>query len=544
LDGFKIYQLVVLMLFIILYNYIGLDHFKLKVRRGCMSLINNNIIIERDSETPIYLQIRNQIRAMIFDGSLTAGFVLPPERKLADSLGVNRSTVLTAYRELKADGLVDSHVGKGTVVLAHLSEISDTYQAVQPPLWRQYFNQSAERCNDPLLRNILEIANRQDIISFAAGISGYETDPVHALTGIEEELLRQPNHFALKHTPTEGFYSLRENIAKLMEKRGTKCNPEEIMVFSGSQQGIDIAARVFLDPGDIVIVEEPSFFSALQIFQYAGARIIGIPADENGMRIDLLEQALQRYRPKFIYTIPTYQNPSGISMSLERRKNLIELAYKKKVVILEDDPYGELRFEGSKLPTFKELDKYGYVIYLSTFSKIIFPGIRIGWMCAQKPVIHQFTMAKQLADLHANSISQWIVDRFLSSGKLEEHLKYICSEYRKKRDIMIEALLDNPVDGLEWNKPLGGFYIWCGLPDGLPYSALLAKASEKGVAYVPGNTFFLGGRGENYIRLNYTYPPKENIVTGVKRLKEAIEETILSSHKVKMPGYREIRPIV
>lgn len=509
-----------------------------------MSLINNNIIIDRNDDMAIYLQIRNQIRTMIFNGSLPAGSILPPERKLADSLGVNRSTVLTAYRELKSDGLVDSHVGKGTVVLAHLTEVTDSYQAIQPPMWRQYFNQTAERLSDPLLRNILQIANRNDIISFAAGISGYETDPVQALAGIEDELLKQPNHFALKHTPSEGFYSLRENISKLMEKRGAACPPEEILVLSGSQQGIDIAARVFIDQGDVVIVEEPSFFSALQIFQSAGARVIGIPVDENGMRIDLLEQALQRYRPKFIYTIPTYQNPSGISMSVERRKNLIELAYRKKVVILEDDPYGELRFEGSRLPTLKELDKYGYVIYFSTFSKIMFPGIRIGWMAAPKPVIHQFTMAKQLEDLHANSISQWIVNRFLASGKLDEHIKYICSENRIKRDIMIDALMDKPIEGLEWNKPHGGFYIWCKLPEGVPYSLLLAKASEKGVAYVPGNTFYMGGRGENYLRLNYTYPPKEKIAEGVIKLKEAINETVGSSKKYRKQDFEDIKPIV
>lgn len=498
----------------------------------------------RENKTPIYIQIRNQIRAMIFSGQLPAGYILPPERKLADSLGINRSTVLNAYRELKADGLVDSHVGKGTVVLSHLSEVTNEFRSIEPPVWRQYFSQAAERSSEPLLRDLMEMANREDIISFSAGISSLDMDPVEALEGIEADLLKQPGHLALKHTPTEGLLSLRENIALLVQKRGIECTPEEILVLSGSQQGIDLAARVFIDPGDVVIVEEPSFFSAMQIFQAAGARIISIPIDGDGIRPDLLEQAIQRYRPKFVYTMPTYQNPSGISMSLDRRKNLMELAVRKKFLILEDDPYGDLRFEGNRLPTLKELDTQGYVIYLSTFSKILFPGIRIGWLVAPRPVVNQFTMAKQMSDLHANSISQWIVDRFLYSGKLDVHVKKICDEYRLKRDIMIEALLDKPVEGLEWNKPLGGFYLWCRLPDGIPHTALIVKAAEKGVAYVPGAAFYLGGRGENYIRLNYTYPSKENIRLGISRLKESIQETLASAAKAERPRLSEIKPIV
>ncbi|MCX8129066.1 MAG: PLP-dependent aminotransferase family protein [Clostridia bacterium] len=503
-----------------------------------------NIKIDRDSKIPVYIQIRDQIRSMILDNSLTAGCILPPERKLADSMGINRSTVLNAYRELKADGLVDSHVGKGTIVLSHLSQVSNEYGVYEPPVWRQFFSQMAERSGGPLLRELLEAANRDDVISFAAGISSYETDPVEALRGIEAELSEQPGHFALKHTPTEGFSGLRESIAGLMQKKGIGCTAEEVLVLSGSQQGIDLAARVFIDPGDVVIVEEPSFFCALQIFQAVGARVIGIPVDYNGMRVDLLEQALQRYRPKFIYTMPTYQNPSGVSMSLERRKALIELAYRKKTLILEDDPYGELRFEGGRIPTLKELDKYGYIIYLSTFSKILFPGIRIGWMVAPKPVISQFSMVKQMSDLHANSISQWLVDRFIRSGLLEPHLKKICCEYREKRDIMIDALLEYPQEELVWNKPLGGFYLWCRLPEEIPHSSLLAKAAENGVVYVPGTTFYIGARGGNYIRLNYTYPDKDSIRPGIQRLCKSITETLSGITNSKKLKLIEIRPIV
>lgn len=502
------------------------------------------IRIDRASKTPVYLQIKNQIRGMIYNGTLTPGSMLPPERKLAESLGINRSTVLTAYRELKADGLVDSHVGRGTVVLPVLTQVSEKYDSMEVPAFHQFFSQTAERANDPLLNDLLRMANQRKAISFSAGISSLDNDPIECLKGIEKDLLEQPDHFALKHMPTGGLPSLRENIARLMGERGARIKAEEIMVLSGSQQGISLAAQAFLDFGDVVIVEEPSFFSALQIFHAAGARLVGVPIDENGMKVDVLEQMLRRYRPKMIYTMPTYQNPSGVSMSLERRRRLLELAYREKVLILEDDPYCELRFEGPRLPSLFELDSYGYVVYLSTFSKILFPGIRIGWMAAHQQIINQITMLKQLNDLHANSISQWIVDRFLTNGGYYEHIERLCKEYREKRDCMAEALIDHPVEGLEWTKPLGGYFFWLKLPENLPHMALLVNAEENGVSYVPGTAFFTGGRGGSYMRLNYTYPSKEEIRIGIQRLKKAIETTARKAPARPERELKEIMPIV
>ncbi len=502
------------------------------------------IKLDRTSKTPVYLQIKNQIRGMIYNGILTPGTQLPPERKLAQSLGINRSTVLTAYRELKADGLVDSHVGRGTVVLPVLSQVSEKYDSMEIPAFHQFFSLAAERTNDPLLNDLLRMANQQNTISFSAGISSLDTDPVECLEGIEKELREQPDHYALKHVPTGGLPSLRESITQLMRERGTGVKPEEIMVLSGSQQGIFLTAQAFLDLGDVVIVEEPSFFSALHVFQAAGARIIGVPVDEDGMKVDVLEQLLRRHHPKLIYTMPTYQNPSGVSMSLERRRRLLELAYREKILILEDDPYGELRYEGPRLPTLFELDSYGYVIYLSTFSKILFPGIRIGWMAAHQQIIHQMIMLKQINDLHANSISQWIVDRFLRKGGYHEHIQRLCKDYGEKRDLMAESLMAHPVEGLEWTKPLGGFYFWCRLPDNLPHMSLLVNAQENGVSYVPGTAFYTGGRGGSFIRLNFTYPSKEKIPLGVKRLTQAIEATARRA-PIRFEGeFEEMLPIV
>lgn len=305
--------------------------------------------------------------------------------------------------------------------------------------WRQFFSEFADRTNEPLLRDLMELANSEDVISFAAGITPPELYPEETLQNILGRIIEECGLTVLLHTPTEGHYPLRESISRLLGKRNITVSPEETLVLAGSQQGLDLAARAFIDSGDTIIVEEPSFFCALQAFKAAGARLIGVPADENGMRVDLLESLFARYKPKFIYTMPTFQNPSGVVMDLERRHQLLELAYRYQVPILEDDPYGELRYEGEPLPSLKALDRFGYVMYLSTFSKILFPGLRLGWIAALRPVIRQFTLIKQMTDLHSNSLSQYLLDSVLREGILERHIKTVSKEYARRRDIMFPS---------------------------------------------------------------------------------------------------------
>ena len=481
------------------------------------------LVVDRESQTPIYLQLVNQIKNSIIGGSLLPGTVLPPERKLAESLGVNRSTIITVYRELKADGLADAHVGKGTVVKLSDDGMYGEDPRELAPSYRQLFSQTAERAADPMLRQLLEMANRKDLISFAAGISPFDTDPLDALKGIEAELVSD-GQYALKHTPTEGLPELREAVRCLMEDRGVSSRLEETLILSGSQQGINLTARALIDPGDIVLVEEPSFFCALQIFHAVGARIVGVPMDEEGLRTDVLETLLKRCRPKLLYTMPTFQNPTGICMSANRKKRLLELAKKHEFLILEDDPYGDIAFDGERPGTLKEMDTCGYVIYLSTFSKVLFPGIRIGWMTAPEPVTRQIALLKQLEDLHANSLSQWLVLRFLKSGAYKGHVQWLCQEYGQKRDRMHQALKAIKNTSLHWIKPKGGYYIWLKLPEGIPHMTLLVRAGEKGVAYVPGTAFYTGDRGGSFIRLNFTYPKREEITEGIRRLDAAIHE--------------------
>ena len=483
--------------------------------------------INKDINIPIYIQIFEQIKSQILSGELLPGFRLPSERKLGESLGVNRTTILNAYRELKAGGLIDSRVGSGTIVLARTDDrVNSIDSTLREPIWNQIFNEHSSEFDSYLVNDLMVLASRKDVISFATGIASPESGPIQVLKGIERELVEKKNYKALLHTPTEGFTSFRKTVCSLMHKKGVYCNYDEVMMLSGSQQGIDLIARIIINPGDIVVMEEPSFFPAIQAFKAMGARIIGVPIDNKGMRIDILEQFLERYRPKMIYTIPTFQNPSGTEMEFERRKRLVELAYKYKVIIVEDDAYGDLRYEGKPLPVLKSMDNDGYIIYLSTFSKSIYSGFRVGWMVGHKKVIKKFAAAKQIMDLHSSSLSQWIVERFITSGAFDPHVHKICEEYTVRRDTMCDALSEYAPAGLAWNKPKGGYYIWCRLPRSITASKLISKASEYKVAFVPGTAFFTTNQDDNYIRLCFTFVPLKDINEGIKRLCNAMKDLI------------------
>ncbi len=551
-----------------------------------------NIKINRESVIPIYTQIYNSIKAMILSGALPAGYRLPPERKLAEQLGVNRSTVLNAYRELKAIGLIDSHIGQGTTVSDFRHEnpggedsgytasirlkihdiergkaldggrpagkdwstasvdsanpaffgeysdscsdkpsgrLSDRYpkNSMTPSMpWDQLFSESSLRMQDTTVRDLLRLSGRKDMILFAAGVTVPGIDSLEALRRIQNDVVKSHGHTVVQHMPADGFYPLRESITGLMSDRGINASAAETMVLSGSQQGLDLAARAFIDPGDVIFVEEPTFFSAFHIFRAAGARVVGIPTDNNGMRTDVLSMLLKRFKPKLIYTIPDFQNPSGAVMSIERRNELLSLAYRNQIIILEDDPYGRLRYEGNAIPALKAMDMHGNVLYLSTFSKLLFPGFRVGWISGPQQVLHRLTLLKQMADLHTSSLPQLIFDRFLREGLMNGHLEKAIEENRRRRDIMLEELTAAGLEGLSWNRPEGGLYLWCSIPDRMPQSRLLSRAVDYGVSFVPGKTFYPGSAAGNYIRLNFTYPSPEQIKEGVRRLAKAYKEVM------------------
>ena len=299
-----------------------------------------NIKIDKDNTTPLYIQIFQQIEKMIVEGILPLGYKLPPERKLADTLGVNRTTVLNAYRELKAKGLVDSHVGQGTVVGEQLNDASLDYDL--PVLFSNFYSNKINLAKNNVTKKILEIANNKDMISFAAGVANPDLNPEKEVNIIINKLIKDKGIELFQHTPVQGLYDLKVELSKLMEDYGVFCSPHEIMVTSGAQQGISLCSRLFINPGDIVFVEEPSFFNAKQEIEMAGAKIIGIPVDENGMKMETLETMLKRFKPKFIYTIPTFHNPTSSVLSNSRRTELLSLACRYQTLIIEDDTYGDL----------------------------------------------------------------------------------------------------------------------------------------------------------------------------------------------------------
>jgi DNA-binding transcriptional MocR family regulator len=498
-----------------------------------------DITIDRNSSEPIFRQVVREIQGLIRSGSLPEGFRLPPERRLADALGVNRSTIFNAYRELKALGLVDAHVGRGTAVLRPPVPIPD---AVGVP-WRQLFRESVARSHDPIIADLLALTECEDVISFSIGLPAPELLPLDTFGEYTAELIREVGAPLLLHCPTEGHTPLREALAQWVAARGIRARASDVLVVSGSQQGLDLVARIFIDPGDVVIVEEPTYIGALQSFRVAGAKIIGIPVDEDGMRTDILASILERERPKLIYTLPTYQNPSGAVMSVDRRRHLLELAARWHVPILEDDPYSELRYEGEPLPSLKALDDNDLVLYLSTFSKVLFPGLRIGYLVVPPVVLRQLALAKQGADLHANSFSQYLIERFVRDGHFAAHIEKSKAVYRHRRDRMVAALQKDEAIGLEFAVPAGGFYIWCRLPAGVEQSALLANAAARGVVFLPGRACYPTEPTENCMRLNFSHASEEEIDIGVERFLESVREARVWG-RVKGPDGIATSPVV
>ncbi len=499
------------------------------------------IVIDRHSKVPVYRQIVDRIRDLIVRGSLPDGFRLPPERRLAEALGVNRSTVLTAYRELKAEGLLEAHVGRGTSVRAPAGGAAPGGRGALP--WRQLFRESALHVQDPVLRDLLELTERRDVISLAVGLPAPELLPLDLLGSIFANLVEEVGPEMLLHCPTEGHTPLRETLARWLATRGIACSMNEVLVLSGSQQGLDLMVRALVDPGDVVIVEEPTYIGILPVLRAAQARVIAIPMDEEGMRTDLLAATLERHRPKLIYTLPTFQNPSGVEMSLARRRELLDLAGRHGVPILEDDPYSDLCYDGDPLPSLKALDSAGRVVYLSTLSKVLFPGMRLGFLVAPRAVVRQLALLKQGSDLHASSVGQRLLHRFLRDGHYQPYLNTLRSAYAERRDAMDEALARAGVPGLEWRKPRGGFYIWCRLPEAVERTRLLTEAADAGVAYLPGEACFTEAPAETYVRLNFSYSSPERIRTGVERFVESVRRS-LRAQKNGNEGQIGMQPVV
>lgn len=479
--------------------------------------------IDRSSRQPLYRQVVEQVRKLILTGALPAGFRLPPERRLATTLGVNRTTILNAYRELKAEGLVDSHVGRGTAVLGPPPAAATAGGGLA---WAGLMRGLDDPTRDPLLRDLLAISERRDVISLSIGLPAPELLPARTLADIFQRLVDEAGGVPLLHCPTEGHSPLRASIASWLVSRGIDCGPEEVIVLSGSQQGLDLIARLLLAPGDEVVVEDPTYIGALSVFRAAGVRLLPVETDHEGLRTDVLAGVLERHRPRLIYTLPTFQNPSGFVMSPARRRELITLAERHRVPVLEDDPYSELRYDGDPTPALRALDGGGVVLYLSTFSKLLFPGLRIGFLVAPRQVVRRLALIKQHVDLHAPSLGQWLLDRFLRDGHLGPHLSTLRRAYAARRDALADALRSEAGDLLQWRLPRGGFYLWCRCRQPVVSGRLLSAAAAAGISFLPGATCTVREPDDGALRLNFSYHPPDRLTEGAGRLAAALRRTL------------------
>lgn len=385
-----------------------------------------------------------------------------------------------------------------------------------------------------VIRELLKITQKPGIISFAGGLPSPETFPIEEIAELSKEVILRDGKWALQYGPTEGDPRLKEEIIKIMARDGSEVDPDNILVTTASQQGLDIVGRVFINRNDAIITARPSYVGAIGTFKSYSATFYGVELDDKGMKMDVLRKKLEDMRlhaelPKFIYVVPDFQNPAGVTLSFERRKMLLKIAREYQILVIEDTPYRQLRYVGDHIPSLYQLDNgKGYVISLFTFSKILFPGLRLGWILASKPVIEKFVITKQAMDLCTPPFTQAIAYEYCNRGLLENHIKENVKLYNKKRKTMLKALdkymPDHP--DIKWTKPDGGLFLWIQLPDYVNVEKMFYQAIEKQVAYVVGSAFYPDTGGSNSMRLNFSYPSEDEIVEGVERLARVVKNNI------------------
>jgi len=486
------------------------------------------IPLDRQCDVPLYQQIKNHFREGILSGSLAPDTRLPASRKLAHDLGVNRITVETAYSELEADGLIYSRVGSGTYVLHSPtlpSRPKDNPEAPWP-LWQQNVrigNVTGHVENEKLLK--VELPPHP--ISFSAGSSAPHMFPADDFRKVLQNVMRRDEMAALDYGESNGYAPLRATIAHVLASQGLQAQPENILITAGSQQALSLTSQILLKTGDTILVESPTYGGALDLFRALNYHVVGIPMDTQGMQVENLEKLLQQHHPKLIYTIPNFHNPTGTCLSSSRRRELLVLADRYNVPILEDDFVGDLRYDGRTQPSLKALDPGGRVIYASTFSKMLMPGLRVGFILIEGPIYESLVKFKHVNDLATSSLIQRALEAYVTVGRYQAHLRRSCQIFRKRRDAMVAAIKKYvPVD-VQFEIPQGGLFIWLKLPDNIYSDALLPLALKEGVDFVPGSRFFPdSSQGRSWIRLNFVVQPPDEIEEGVKRLVRAIGKLV------------------
>jgi len=472
---------------------------------------------------PLGQQLVDELRRRVQAGSLGPGDRLPPVRGLASTLQVTPETVAGAYKRLVDEGYLRGEVGRGTFVAA------PPLRAEEDPLAPFEAGGMLPAYANAQGRELLKLANRPGVVSFAASVAAPDLAPVAQLQNAITAVLQEEGADALQVGATAGYPPLRAEIARLLQDRGiTQLTESQVCVTNGCQQGIDLAAKVFVGPGDAVLVEQPSFLGALEAFRARGARVVGVPIEADGLRIEALPGLIQRHRPKLLYCMPTYQNPTGRSLSQEKRHALLRIAAAYDLPIVEDDSAGFFCLERNSCapPSLKADDHAGCVIHLGTFSKVIAAGLRLGWLVAEPSVFEKLVAAKYASDLSSDALLQRAMYRLLVDGTLQAHMNRTRPVYRERRDILVHALAALP-RGTHFDAPEGGFNLWLELPrEGPTSTELFLESVRRGVAFVPGPFFFTAGGGgpaaTRGLRLSYSALTPDELERGVSLLNEAL----------------------
>jgi 2-aminoadipate transaminase len=379
------------------------------------------------------------------------------------------------------------------------------------------------------MRDLMAVTARPEVISLAGGLPDTSTFPPKSFAALMTRIAQESAAEALQYGPTEGFEETVDCILQVMGAEGMLPDPQDVIVTTGGQQAIDLVAKTLVDPGDVVICEAPTYPGAVPVFCSYQADVVQVECDRDGMRVEDLEEVLgeldaEGRRPKFVYSVPTFQNPAGVTMSLDRRRRLIELARSREMLVVEDSPYGLLRFSGEPLPPLYQLEGGDFVIYIGTFSKILSPGIRLGWAVAPPPVMEKIVLGKQAADLCTSTLTQYFVREYFAEGRWREYIESLSELYRRRRDAMVAALREFFPAQATWTEPEGGLFIWATLPEFIDTGDLLARALRDDVAFVPGQAAYVDGRGRNSMRLNFSGVDEGEIREGIRRIGKVIAE--------------------
>jgi GntR family transcriptional regulator/MocR family aminotransferase len=499
---------------------------------------------DRGGRMPLARQIQLHIERLISQRLLTPGVKLPATRELARELGVNRTTVALAYDELVAAGWARAHVGQGTFVADQVPAVTDTPRLASPRFdWTGSLSKSAQVVAADIRRRLAYSQVPRPgpgVISFAGGMPDSSLFPTDAFRRVLNRVIRDEGRELLQYYPARGYPPLREYLAGYLLRFGLEVRPDEILIVNGSQQGFDLVARTLLDAGDFVALEQPSYPRAMQVFRAYGAQLLPVPMEAGGLRVDYLERLLERQSPKLVYCQPSAHNPTGLSMAAPTRQRLVDLAVRHRLPIVEDGFDGTLYYGDRPPVPLKALDAAGLVIYIGTFSKILFPGLRLGWIVAAPELIERLEMAKDLADIHTSPILQAAVFHFCRQRLLDRHQARVLRESARRRNALLAALARRMPSGVTWTESQGGFSLLVTLPEGMDAAALLEPAAQRGVVFTPGNAFFVDGGGEHTLRLSFSAIPVNQIDEGVKRLADAIRE----AHRQPERPARVLQPSV